>query len=443
MPRRSFPFEFSEVVDTLPSGHHNPSILKNAQAPTGAAQDRAMANEDLIREIAVRVCIEVLRDKSRELAEEVARRMGAALASHPLPRGRDMELRDGTVLIAGARTQTEILEALLTASSAITPACGLMILRGAQASGWSCIGLIPLDKFKRATMDCTRGVVAKVISSSTAAIAKVSDIDPAFAARLALPGEAKLLLLPVLLKARVAALLVAPSQQADDLVGLELLVQVAQLSLDLLAYRKAPPQPAAEPQSAAEPPAPAPEPAHVVATESRATSVAPPVALPERAHAVPTPPPAPEPAEVEPPPVPEAAAAEPEFRESAPPSPPPPEPTEAAPPPVAEVAAAEPAIRESVAPPPPAPALDEAHEKARRFAKLLVEEIKLYNQSKVAEGRARGDLYSRLQVDIEKSRAAFQNRYGGSISGVDYFTQELLRILADNNPALMGVGFPG
>jgi hypothetical protein len=393
-----------------------------------------MANEDLIREIAVRVCIEVLRDKSRELAEDVARRMGAALASQPPPRGRDTQLRDGTVLIASARTQSEILEALVTACSAITPACGLMILRGAQASGWSCIGLIALDKFKRATMDCTRGIVAKVISSSTAAIAKVSEIDPAFAARLALPGEAKLLLVPVLLKARVAALLIAPSQQADDLVGLELLTQVAQLSLDLLAYRKAPPQRVAEPS------APVPEPAHVEARGSRGTSVAPPEAPPERAHVVPTP----EPPEVAPPPVPEAAAAEPAIRESvAPPPPPAPEPPEVAPPPVPEAAAAEPAFRETVAPPPPAPVLDETHEKARRFAKLLVEEIKLYNSSKVAEGRARGDLYSRLRVDIEKSRAAFQNRYGGSISGVDYFTQELLRILADNNPALMGVGFPG
>ena len=276
---RGFPFESFEAVDTLPSGHHNPSIPKNARASLGAAPGRVMANEDLIREIAVRVCIEVLRDKSRELAEDVARRMGAALASQPPPRGRDTQLRDGTVLIASARTQSEILEALVTACSAITPACGLMILRGAQASGWSCIGLIALDKFKRATMDCTRGIVAKVISSSTAAIAKVSEIDPAFAARLALPGEAKLLLVPVLLKARVAALLIAPSQQADDLVGLELLTQVAQLSLDLLAYRKAPPQRVAEPS------APVPEPAHVEARGSRGTSVAPPEAPPERAHA--------------------------------------------------------------------------------------------------------------------------------------------------------------
>ena len=86
---------------------------------------------------------------------------------------------------------------------------------------------------------------------------------------------------------------------------------------------------------------------------------------------------------------------------------------------------------------------DPAHEKARRFAKLLVEEIKLYNQSKVAEGRARGDLYQRLREDIEKSRAAYRKRYGQTISDVDYFSQELLRILADNNPSLMGAGFPG
>jgi len=95
-------------------------------------------------------------------------------------------------------------------------------------------------------------------------------------------------------------------------------------------------------------------------------------------------------------------------------------------------------------PPPPqvAPPQDEAHDKARRFAKLLVEEIKLYNQTKVAEGRARADLYSRLRDDIEKSRAAYQKRYGESVRDVDYFTQELLRILADNNRAVMGAGFP-
>jgi hypothetical protein len=86
---------------------------------------------------------------------------------------------------------------------------------------------------------------------------------------------------------------------------------------------------------------------------------------------------------------------------------------------------------------------DELHKKARRFAKLLVEEIKLYNQPKVDEGKQHKDLYSRLKVDIEKSRATYDKRYAESaVASSDYFTQELIRILADNDVALMGAGFP-
>ena len=91
----------------------------------------------------------------------------------------------------------------------------------------------------------------------------------------------------------------------------------------------------------------------------------------------------------------------------------------------------------------PASEEDELHKKARRFAKLLVEEIKLYNQPKVEEGRQRKDLYDRLKVDIEKSRATYDKRYAESaVSSADYFTQELVRILADNDVSLMGAGFP-
>ena len=86
---------------------------------------------------------------------------------------------------------------------------------------------------------------------------------------------------------------------------------------------------------------------------------------------------------------------------------------------------------------------DELHKKARRFAKLLVEEIKLYNQPKVEEGRQHRDLYDRLKVDIEKSRATYDKRYAESpVASADYFTLELIRILADSDATLMGAGFP-
>jgi hypothetical protein len=81
--------------------------------------------------------------------------------------------------------------------------------------------------------------------------------------------------------------------------------------------------------------------------------------------------------------------------------------------------------------------------KAKRFAKLLVEEIQLYNQVKVAEGRSKRDLYERLRPDIEKSRAVYQKRYGEVIRDADYFSEELVRILASNDRTLLGSGFPG
>jgi hypothetical protein len=85
---------------------------------------------------------------------------------------------------------------------------------------------------------------------------------------------------------------------------------------------------------------------------------------------------------------------------------------------------------------------DEIHRKAKRFAKLLVDEIKLYNQSKVSEGRQHRDLYDRLHDDIEKSRASYDKRYGNTpAKDGDYFNQELIRILADNDVSLLGGNF--
>lgn len=116
------------------------------------------------------------------------------------------------------------------------------------------------------------------------------------------------------------------------------------------------------------------------------------------------------------------------------------QPAAAAPPPVAPAPAA---TAVSAVQAGPLPVEDDLHRKARRFAKLLVEEIKLYNQPKVAEGKQRHDLYDRLREDIEKSRATYDKRYGETpAASADYFNQELIRILADNDISLLGASFP-
>jgi hypothetical protein len=84
----------------------------------------------------------------------------------------------------------------------------------------------------------------------------------------------------------------------------------------------------------------------------------------------------------------------------------------------------------------------EIHRKAHRFARLLVDEIRLYNQVKVAEGRKHADLYDRLREDIEKSRATYDKRYGSTVAAsANYFNQELIHCLAEGDSSLMGASF--
>jgi len=417
----------------------------------GPAKDKKMSNEELFRELATRACCEalqeVLQEKSRELAEGVAHRMGTALTTEPAdfpkkPRSaRSRLLRDGALLISNSRTQTETLESLLAAGSSITSACGLMILRGAQASGWSSVGLASPENFKGATIDTSRGAAAAVLSSCAARVAKASEFDQAFTAQLGLDSSVEVLLVPVMLKERVAALLLALSGDSEDLAALEVLVQVAQLSLELQGYRKVATQVQVPPsvQSSAQPAAPA-----SAATSSAAAA---PVETPPRTE----PPRAPASQVALSPRAPASQVASPEVTseaesarmDAAQPRPEPPSaysPASA----VGSASGIQAAESSSVSGlNQPSPVLDEAHERGRRFAKLLVEEIKLYNQAKVSEGRAQRDLYSRLREDIEKSRAAYQKRYGETVKDVDYFSQELMRILADNDRSLMGAGFPG
>ena len=102
------------------------------------------------------------------------------------------------------------------------------------------------------------------------------------------------------------------------------------------------------------------------------------------------------------------------------------------------------AHRSSAAEPPLQASQEDAeiHRKAQRFARLLLDEIKLYNQVKVTEGRKHKDLYDRLKEDIDKSRMTYQKRYGNTAAaGGDYLNQELLRSLAEDDISLMGPNF--
>jgi hypothetical protein len=106
-------------------------------------------------------------------------------------------------------------------------------------------------------------------------------------------------------------------------------------------------------------------------------------------------------------------------------------------------AAAAPAARPAAPARPPArtlsPEEQKSHDDAKRFARLVVSEIKLYNEAKVNEGRKNKDIYERLKEDIERGRHMYHERVAAPVrDSTNYFYDELVRILAGGDQSALG-----
>jgi hypothetical protein len=78
---------------------------------------------------------------------------------------------------------------------------------------------------------------------------------------------------------------------------------------------------------------------------------------------------------------------------------------------------------------------------ARRYARLLVSEIKLYHEAAVVAGRRDRDLGTRLSGEIARARVLYEQRVPPPVrQRADYFHDELVRTLADGDAGLLEVG---
>jgi hypothetical protein len=92
----------------------------------------------------------------------------------------------------------------------------------------------------------------------------------------------------------------------------------------------------------------------------------------------------------------------------------------------------------------PEPGDQKAQADARRIARLLVSEIKLFHEHELKEGREHSDIYDRLQREIDLGRETYMHRVPRFIHAAhDYFHDELVRILCENDLSRMGRGYPG
>lgn len=77
---------------------------------------------------------------------------------------------------------------------------------------------------------------------------------------------------------------------------------------------------------------------------------------------------------------------------------------------------------------------------ARRYARLLISEIKLYHEPAVVDGRRDRDLTTRLGGEITRARVMYEQRVAPHVRArADYFQDELVRTLANGDASLLEV----
>jgi hypothetical protein len=328
-------------------------------------------------------------------------------------------LRASIAAIEKGTNLSEVLTHLVTEATRHVERAAMFIVKNNAAVGWYARGFEHNDVVRALSVPLSADTVFRIVSSSRHATRGHVTHSPGTTQALArLGGQPQgVLAVPLILRDKVAAVLYGDTRQeevpAAACDAVEILVLFAGKVIDVLSG--APKAPAAAGQTspglggtspgmrpvtgpvpvAAAPPAPPP--AAGSAANGPGT-----VWLPPTRPAAPSPT-GPTPRPMVPPPAPSAP-----------------------PPPVAPARAA-------------SPEEQKAHDDAKRFARLVVSEIKLYNEAKVAEGRRTKDIYERLKEDIERGRQMYHDRVPAPVrDATDYFQDELVRILAGGDASALG-----
>ena len=366
-------------------------------------------------------------------------------------------------------SQANILKILVNRTAAFAPRVAFFVIKGDQSIGWRARGFegtvgdnaIHQMSFPVAA-DTAVGNAARTKTPWSGGPGSHSE-DHMILNRMGDEPPARIVAVPLVVRNRTVAVLYADSANLDseaiNLEAIETLVRVSGMAVELLVGRAAPAKQSAAPQAAPLEEAAAPEPQ---AYERPAYT--PTAEYDEITPVVEESAPAAEVTEIEAQPEPQQFEAQPSQVEAQPESQPafgdveiapavetPVEiAAEIAPPAATQAPAAEATPRRrygaDVELPVEVASEEERklHTDARRFARLLVSEIKLYNEQKVSEGRSHGDLYARLREYIDRSRDMYDKRVKPEVAQrYDYFHHELVTTLAEGDEAKLGNAYPG
>lgn len=384
----------------------------------------------------------------------------AASASTRTQASSDMAIVKSAIEeIESQKSQSEVLKTLVNRASSFAPRVVFFAVKGEQIRGWRARGLegsigdAAVQQISFASSTDT--MISEVIRSGATWSGNPNSHteDNLILDRLSEQAPQRIVAVPLVVRGRTAAVLYADSAALDsdaiNLEALETLVRVSGMAVGLLLMSQAAarPKPTAPPQAEVEPTAERSSYTPVRVYDEPASVESTSESLPE---ALPLAEPVPDEAEV-PAATDETEAAASSTQWEIPVA------TSAADDSAAEL----PTLAPEPAAVPPSPrrrggfdaalpveVTDEEekrqHHDARRFARLLVSEIKLYNEQKVVEGRAEGNLYERLREYIDRSREMYDKRVKPEVSSrYDYFHHELVNTLAEGNASKLGAAYPG
>ena len=82
--------------------------------------------------------------------------------------------------------------------------------------------------------------------------------------------------------------------------------------------------------------------------------------------------------------------------------------------------------------------LDPRRDEARRYARLVATDIRLYNEEAVAVGRRERDLAARLGEQLQRGREAFSRRFPDlGPDGMQLLDDAYVQVLAGGDPSLI------
>ncbi|MDH3628496.1 MAG: hypothetical protein OEV00_13170 [Acidobacteriota bacterium] len=314
------------------------------------------------------------------------------MQSTVLPLAEEMERR--ILALTCAESPPQVFRALLEGSRLAAPRAAIFLVRQGQFKGWGSVGFdtTAAEQQRGMTLPAESGLLADVLSAKSPdpIIRETSEGNPDFGQDAAQTRFA----IAIRVKDRAIAILYAEqSGNGSSWLPpfLNSLVAIAGIRLELDLLRKKVDLATPKPSTPRAMPTAAPAATPVVAPVPRAAS----------------PEPAPTPA---PTPVPTAAPTAVPI---------------AAPTAVAEAAPAE-------------TSTDPGLEAARRFARLVATDIRLYNEEAVVQGRQAGDLAQRLAEPLARGKETYQRRHGAlGATAVELLHEACVQVLASGDASLL------